>query len=111
MDANGLTAARAARDAGIKKATDHAEEVSAGWGDLAFIALCDFIAVQGSKNFTSESFRASEHAKDLPSPPSLRAFGGTIRRAANAGLIVKVGITESKAAHCHCAHVAEWRAS
>ena len=32
-------------------------------------------------------------------------------RDAGIGLIQKVGITESRAEHCHCAHVGLWRAA
>ena len=112
MDANGLTAARAARDAGIQQAAQHAEEVNPRWGDRALDLLQDYIASSGRpQTFTSENFRTFAAAMDLPNPPHLRAFGAVFQRAARAGLIVKVGITESKAAHCHCAHVAAWRAA
>lgn len=104
--------ARAARDAGIEQAAQHAEEVTPRWGDQALELLQDYIASTGRpQTFTSEDFRVFAAAMDLPQPPHLRAYGSVFKRAANFGLIVKVGITESKATHCHCAHVAAWRAT
>lgn len=105
--------ARAARDTGIQQAAQHADEVNPNWGDQAFEVLQLFVAgKRGTPNtFTSEQVRSSILAAGLPPPPHLRAWGAVFQRAARAGLIVKVGITESKATHCHCSHVAAWRAA
>ena len=104
--------AQAARDAGIQRAVDHAEAVVPGWVDQAYFALVDFLTVNPRHrgvSFTSEQVR--EHADKLgvPAPTHLRAWGGVFRRAARDSVIVKAGITESKAAHCHCSHVGLWR--
>ena len=105
-------AEREARDQGIQQAIDHAEAVVPGWVDQAFAALVDFLTINPRHRgvgFTSEQVR--EHAAKLgvPQPPHLRSWGGVMRRAAREGVIVKAGITESKAAHCHCSHVGLWR--
>lgn len=106
------TAARAARDAAIQQAADHAEDVNPNWGDTAYEALRIFAAGKRSSGatFTSEDVRSSIAAAAVPAPPHLRAWGSVFQRAARAGLIAKVGIVESRAAHCHCAHVAAWKA-
>lgn len=104
--------ARAARDAGIQQAAEHAEEVHPDWNNLAYEALRVFAAGKRgtSATFTSEDVRGSIAAAFVPQPPHLRAWGAVFQRAARAGLIAKAGIVESRAAHCHCAHVAAWRA-
>lgn len=108
-----MKAARAARDSGIQQAADHAEEVHPDWGDLAYEALRLYAAGKRASGvtFTSEDVRSSIAAAGVPEPPHLRAWGSVFKRAARAGLIVKAGIVESRAAHCHCAHVAAWRAA
>lgn len=104
--------ARAARDAGIQQAAEHAEEASPNWGDRAFEVLRMFAAAKraSGSSFTSEDVRNSILGAHLPQPPHLRAWGSVFQRAARAGLIVKAGIVESRAAHCHCAFVATWKA-
>lgn len=104
--------ARAARDAGIQQAADHAEEVSPTWNEKAYEALRIFAAGRRSsgKPFTSEDVRSSIAAAGVPQPPHLRAWGNTFRRAAREGLIVKAGVTNSAAAHCHLSYVAQWKA-
>ena len=104
--------ARAARDAGIQQAAEHAEEVHPDWNALADEALRVFAAGKRASGeaFTSEDVRSSIAAAFVPHPPHLRAWGSVFKRAAHAGLIAKVGIVESRAAHCHCAHVAAWKA-
>lgn len=104
--------ARAARDAGIQQAAEHAEEIHPDWNELADEALRVFAASKRASGeaFTSEDVRSSIAAAFVPQPPHLRAWGSVFKRAAKAGLIAKVGIVESRAAHCHCAHVAAWKA-
>ena len=104
--------ARAARDAGIQQAADHAEEVHQDWGELALDAVRQFAdGVRGTNAwFTSEDVRSSEAGQAVPTPPHLRAWGAVFQRAARERLIEKVGVTQSVAAHCHLAYVAKWRA-
>lgn len=106
------SAARAASDAGIQQAADHAEDVNPKWLDKAYEALRVFAAGKRSSGatFTSEDVRNSIAAAAVPEPPDLRAWGVVFRRAARDGLIAKVGIVESRATHCHCALVSSWKA-
>lgn len=106
--------ARAQRDAGIRKAVDHAEDVTPGWSDRAFDMLrcfADDHRLNGGGDFSSEDFRTYASNLGLPSPPHLRAFGGVFLRAARAGLIVKTGFTTARAAHVHQSILATWKAA
>ena len=105
-------AAKAARDAGIKHAADHAEAVIPSWGDMAYEALRIYAAGKRRSGaaFTSEDVRGSIAAAAVPAPPHLRSWGAVFQRAAREGLIVKSGVVASRAAHCHCAYVAAWKA-
>ena len=104
--------ARAARDEGITRAVQHAEEVHPRWADEAFEVLQDYLTigtVAGGAGFTSEDVREHAAALGLPEPPHLRAWGGVFKRAAGLDLIRKAGITEARAPHVHCGIVTVWR--
>lgn len=95
------------KEKGIKKATDHAELVHDGWNKTADYFFKYFVT--HSKNpFKMEDFR--EWVKGmLPSPPSLRAFGGVTVRAVRAGLIEKVGYAQVTNAKAHRANCSLWK--
>jgi hypothetical protein len=102
-----------ARDAGIAQAIQHAEEIHLGWTDKAVEAIRTYarcVRARG-ETFTAEKVRNSIIGACVPAPPHKRAWGGAILRAQREGIIVKAGITHSKAAHCHLSMVTEWRAS
>lgn len=106
--------ARAQRDAGIRKAVDHAEDVTPGWSDRAFEMLrcfADDHRLNGGGSFTSEDLRTYASNLGLPSPPHLRAWGGVFQRGAKAGVIVKAGFTTARAPHVHKSILATWRAA
>lgn len=101
------------RDAGIQQAVDHANAVHPRWIDQATDALRTYIQVHPHTKlhpFTSENVRDFAEKLGLPEPPHLRAWGGVFQRAAKDGLIEKVGIAQSQAAHCHCSFVSQWLA-
>ena len=104
--------AREARDAGIKRAAEHAEDVSPNWGDRAFEVLRMYAWAnrESGTTFTSEDVRNSILGVGLPEPSHLRAWGSVFKRAAKEGIIVKAGVAESRAVHCHCAFVTKWKA-
>ena len=103
--------ARAARDAGILQAAEHAEEVCTGWGDKAYEALRVFAeGTRKGQPFTSEQVRSSIAAAFVPKPPHARAWGSVFQRAARNGLIQKVGVAQSEAVHCHMSYVGQWKA-
>lgn len=102
-----LTFARQARDKGIKKAIDHADEVHPSWSVRAYGHFRTYVAMQ-SAPFLIENFRA--WVKDLiEAPPSLRAFGALTMKAAREKLIVQVGFAKVKNERAHMANVAVWR--
>jgi hypothetical protein len=94
------------RDIGMKMATDHADEKSEAWTDKAYRLLEQFANTKGE--FTCEEFRAWARYK-IDSPPSLRAFGGIIHRAAHNELIEQVGTVRVKNPKAHRANAALWR--
>ena len=103
--------AREARDAGIEMAATHANALEPRWTDRAYVALVAYCRFNRDKRFSSEDVRDYAHNTcGLPEPAHRRAWGSIFQRAARVGLIQKVGITESRAAHCHCSHVGQWRA-
>lgn len=100
------TAARAARDAGIQRAVDHAEAVVPRWADTAFAFLLTYLAGQSGR-FTSEDVRLAA-SSTVPVPPNERAWGGIFQKAAKRGLIVRDGYTSARDPKVHCNVVTVW---
>lgn len=101
-------AACEARDAGIQVATDHANAVNLNWSDKAYEKLKEFLNTWVGE-FQGEDVRSyAAIDDDFPLPPSERAWGGTLRKAAFAGLIKKVGIKSTRNPKAHCANSAVW---
>lgn len=93
------------RDKGIKKAVDHANEVYNDWNEKAFSFL--IIYIQSVNEFMVEEMRQASTGI-VPAPPSLRAWGGIIVRAAKAGLIKKTGFRNVKNIKAHCTPATVW---
>ena len=94
------------RDKGIKQAIDNADDTHDKWSDKAYSFLTKWIKTQ--YEFMTEDVRvASESA--IPKPPSNRAWGGVILRAAKAGLINRVGFSNVKNAKAHRTPATVWR--
>lgn len=74
------------RDAGIKRAVDHAEQVSPGWQDRA-ITFIERYAARTIGQFFVEDIRIWAHANGLDEPPHARAWGGAIKAAQKLGLV------------------------
>lgn len=96
------------RDAGMQQAIDHADEVDDKWSERAYHYLATFVNYH-REPFMAEDFRAYCEKYKLPDPPSLRAFGGIIARAAKAGLIRRVGFKNVTNARAHCTPAAVWQ--
>lgn len=104
-----LSFARRARDKGMKKAIDHADEVHPSWSERAYELLKAFILVQKEK-FLAEDFRmAIISAGLIEEPPHNRAFGGLFMRACKAGLIERVEYAPVKNWKAHRAMASVWR--
>ena len=94
------------RDAGIKTAVDHADAVSEKWSENAYQLLIKFL--QSNKRFMCEDFRSYAAELDFDLPPSGRAFGGVIMRAAREFIIIKIGIQSVKNKKAHLANAGVW---
>ena len=93
------------RDKGIEKAVDHANETHIQWSEQAFDFLMKYIKT--STEFMAEDVRQASIGI-VPHPPSLRAWGGIIVRAAKAGLIKKTGFRNVKNIKAHCTPASIW---
>lgn len=85
-----IVKAETARDEGIRRAVEHADAVIRKWSDDAYSFLWEFIS---GKNpgyvFMLEDVRFLAEQKGFTTPPSKRAWGAVILRAARAELIQK----------------------
>lgn len=64
-------AARAGRDAGAKRAVDHADRLAPGWSDVAYGFFCAY--ARRHHEFMTEAARRSAEAAGFPAPPDKRA--------------------------------------
>ena len=94
------------RDKGIKKSIDHANAVNHDWSEKAYACFKLFLKWRAG-NFMCEDFRTFSKAL-LPEPPSLRAYGHVIVRAAREKLIKQVGYAKVSNARAHMANSAVW---
>lgn len=92
------------RDTGIKKAVEHADKVVESWSHMAYEHLKKYIVLHDE--FMAEDLR---YDSKLPEPPSKRAWGGIMVRAAKSGLIYRVGFRAVKNPKAHCANASLWR--
>lgn len=79
------------RDAGIIKAITHANQKVEKWSDKAYSFLLEYITT--TTQFKTEDARAYAERRGLEEPPSKRAWGGIILKAARARLVIKDGHT------------------
>ena len=93
------------RDKGISKAIQHADDCIFNWSAQAYSFLLSYIRF--NDKFMGEDLRAAS-AGIVPQPPSNRAWGGVIRRAAMSGLIKNAGYKKVKNPKAHCANAAVW---
>ena len=101
------------RDKGIKQAINHADDTHDKWSEKAYKFLLDYIKYGEGRDryeFMTEDVRVASESV-IPKPPSNRAWGGIILRAAKAGLIDKVGFSTVKNAKAHKTPATVWRAN
>lgn len=84
-----LDDAREGRDKGIADALDHADHEVKHWRDLAYTYLVSYCRRHG-EIFTGEDAVDASKRDRMIEPPNDKAWGGVIKRAALAGVIVKV---------------------
>ena len=94
------------RDKGIKKALDNANNTHDKWSDKAYDFLLKYIKYQNQ--FMTEDVRVASE-KAIPKPPSNRAWGSVILKAAKSGLINRVGFANVKNAKAHKTPAYVWR--
>jgi len=93
------------RDAGMERAVTHANDVAPSWSDQAFDFLRDYIT--GVSEFMAEDLRQASSGI-VPAPPSLRAWGSVISRAAKGGFIRRVGFRSVSNPLAHCTPASVW---
>lgn len=93
------------RDDGIERAVKHANEKDPDWADSAFNFLIQYM--RKNRQFMAEEVREASDGI-VAVPPSNRAWGGVIRRAAIAGFIQRLGFQSVKNPKAHCAPCTVW---
>ena len=92
---------------GMEQALTHANETHENWGNLAHNFLV-FYCVHKKDPFLVEEVRlASMYI--IPEPPSLRAWGSIVIRAAREGLVKKVGYKAVKNPRAHQTPATLWK--
>lgn len=91
---------------GIQQAVDHANAVHKDWCDIAFDFLKGYIEI--NPMFMAEDVRFASQGI-VPIPPTQRAWGGIIRKAASMNLIKSNGQKQVKNVKAHMAFATEWR--
>lgn len=83
------------KEQGMNISLLNAESRKEGWAKEAILILYGFLRVQGDTPFLGEEFRVWCEKYGLSEPPSKRAYGGVMVRAAKLGLIEKVGYAKT----------------
>jgi len=94
------------RDRGIDRAVSHADSVEPQWSEQAYQFLLTFLT--HNREFMAEDVREASIGI-VPEPPSNRAWGGVIVRAAKAGYIRKAGFKKVRNSRAHCTPAAVWQ--
>ena len=92
---------------GMQQAIDHADSVSEKWSERAYQLLIKFL--KENKRFMREDFRSYAAEVDFELPPSSRAWGSIISRAAKEYLIIKIGFASVKNPKAHATPAAIWQ--
>lgn len=92
---------------GIARAIDNAEKAAPGWTSEALSFVREYARLHAV--FMAEEVRAFAHGQGLPLPPSARAWGGVIIKAAKSGLLKKVGTGTVSNARAHKCFASRWQ--
>lgn len=95
------------KEKGMEQAEKHANQVHEGWSEKAFQFLRDFASTT-KKEFLIEDVREASKGC-VPEPPTARAWGRVVQRAAFAGFIIKAGYRNVKNAKAHATPATLWR--
>ena len=107
MDQYDLFPGEQLRDEGMQRAIDHADAVNDKWSEKAYTFLLKWLRYQDAEFMTEDVRKASTGL--IPDAPHDRAWGGIIRKAAMAGLIMKVGYRSVTNPQAHCANASVWQ--
>jgi hypothetical protein len=94
------------RDLGIKQSIDNANENIENWSELAYAFLVSYIQTNGE--FMVEDVRAAS-LNIVPTPPSNRAWGGIVVKAARENLITRKGFKNVKNSKAHSTPATLWQ--
>ena len=86
---------------GMRAAGENAD-LFFNWQDEAFEILCEYARTRKNGEYMAEDVREYAHGfKRLPSPPSLRSWGGVIQRGIISGIIQHVGYAKTQSVKSH----------
>lgn len=103
-----IFAAEQARDKGIETALSNADWKEKDWPKKAFEFLKKFLQNHNGP-FMVEEVRSYAALLDFPLPPSARAWGGIITKAAKSGIVERCGYQPTKNVKAHSTPAALWR--
>ena len=103
-----LFTAETERDQGIERAVSHANRECPAWSEKAYEILRAFIDGY-SGQFLGEQVRVYAKIMKLPEPPSQRAWGAIMVRAAREGFIKHVGYAQTTNPRAHAATAHLWQ--
>lgn len=93
-------------ESGAKKAIDHAQLTDLTWAEQALKFLLQYI--KHGNEFMVEELRTASIGT-VPEPPSKRAWGGIIAKAARLGWVVAVGYRQVSNVKAHATPARVWK--
>ncbi len=103
-----MMASITAKEEGMLQSITTANTEISKWSMKAYETLVEFIANNRSNKFMAEDARRYAEEKGLPIPPSKRAWGAIILKAAKDGLIKKNGHAAVTNVRAHRAFASVW---
>jgi len=98
---------RKLRDRGMARSTGNADDRYPGWAERAHGYLLEFLAWHDG-NFMAEELRQFAYEKGFERPPSERAWGSVLHKAAKQNLIRMVGYAKVSNPNAHNTPAAVW---
>jgi hypothetical protein len=93
-------------DVGMRMARDHADQKILDWSGQCFELMKEYLKIN-DQPFMAEFFRQWAEGK-IPDPPSKRAYGAVIVRAAKERLIRRTGYAKVSNYKAHSTPAAVW---
>jgi hypothetical protein len=86
-------------ESGMRRSLEHAEAESPGWSELAFKFVRLFWSQRGDKQCVGRDIVLAAKEYGLIQPPTDKAWGAVLKRAAKAGVMVRVGTAKDTNRH------------